>query len=70
MVRHVAFVSRDLTPYIRELWRTAVYVGRYGAQRVDDVLDWEPSKIARVAKDISDLLKKEGPKETANSGAW
>ena len=55
---------RDWTRSVKSLWKTVVFVGRYGAQSIEDVQRWPPSKVYRVAQAISEYLEEEARKSS------
>ena len=61
--------AQDWTRSVASLWKTVVFVGRYGAQAIQDVQQWAPSKVYRVAKAISEYLDEEARKAAMPSSS-
>ena len=45
-------------------WRTAAYVGRYGAQSITEVAHWPISQVLRVARHLGEFLEEENRKSS------
>ena len=49
---------------IGNIWKTVVFVGRYGAQPIDSVSRWPISQVLRVARHLQDYLEEENRKSS------
>lgn len=60
--RWVSMFARDWIREFRGVWKTVVFVARYGNQRIDDVERWPISKLFRVATFVGQYLEEEHKK--------
>jgi hypothetical protein len=65
--RWIALTARNWEKSIWDAWEAVTFVARYGAQSVEQVEEWPPSKIFRVARMLGEHIKKESPKSLRGS---
>lgn len=56
----------DWDEYIQSVWRAVVYISRYLGSGLNEVIEWDLSRVMRVAGLTGDLVSKEnGPEAGA-----
>jgi len=62
------FQLGDISEHERRIWKVVAFLGRYGHQSADEILDMPTPDMQALAKGVSEIMKEEAPSLPSPAG--